>query len=172
LKRLAEARDRCVGRIVAIETVPLPEGILAAYPDLRAVACWHRGEDLPAHEDARDFLVHPRDGTAPVRVEARDLTVLVSAHQRDTRYAGLAVDEPVIVAGDVYHETHPVGDAAGYREPPQRAVYANAIALQVADFDAIIPIHRPLIMMVLTFLLFALLLGAGGHGLFTCLVSR
>lgn len=166
LKRLATGPNRCVGRIVAIETVELPKGVVAEHPDLRAVTVWHRGQQLPAHEDARDFLVQPGDGTAPARVEACDLTVLVSAAQRVTRYAGLAADEHVVVVGDVSHETHPIGDTGGYREPPKRAVYSNAIALQVTDLDAVIPVHRPLIITVLTLALFAFA-GVGGFLLFT-----
>ena len=163
LRRFA-TEPRCAGRVIAMETVSLPRGILAEHPDLRAVTYWDRGEH---HEDARDFLVQPRDGSAPARVAAANLTVLVeTTNLPPTRYAGIAADELVIVAGDLSHETHVVGETAGYREPPKRAVYSNAVAIQVADLDAPIPVNRPLMMAIGTFLLYALL-GSGTYALFS-----
>ena len=148
---------RCAGRVVAIETVELPKAIVAAHPTLRAVTCWHRDQQ-GWHEDALDFLVQPADGSAPSRVAGANLTVLVeTTDPKPTRNAGIAADELVVVAGDLGHEPHPVGETAGYREPPKRAVYSNAVAIQVADLDTKIPTQRPLMMAIGTLLLFAVL---------------
>jgi hypothetical protein len=117
--------------------------------------------------EARDFLVQPADGSAPARVVAANLTLLVeSADPKTVRPAGIAIDRLVIVAGDLSHEPHPVGQGAGYREPPRRAVYSNAVAIQVADLGARIPVHQPLLMAIATFLFFAVL-GLGSYALFS-----
>ena len=157
---------RCAGRVIAIETSSLPDNVAPPDRAIRAVTYWHRKGQLPAQETAHDFLVQPSDGSAPARVAAANLTVLVASPRRKTTaYAGIAADELVIVAGDLAHEAHPVGQTAGYREPPKRAVYSNAVAIQVADLDAKLPTQRPLMMAISTFLLFAAL-GLGGFALF------